>query len=33
MVESREVHGVNASEDLTKKIESLLGENSVIIEY
>ena len=33
MVESGEVHGVNASEDLTKKIESLLGENSVIIEY
>lgn len=33
IVQSRDVHGVSLSEDLTKMIESLLGEGSVFIEY
>jgi hypothetical protein len=32
-VEAGEISGVSLSEDLTKKIESLLGEDSVFIEY
>jgi len=33
VVEAGEISGVSLSEDLTKKIESLLGEDSVFIEY
>ncbi len=33
IVQSTEVQGVSLSEDLTSKIESLLGENSVFVEY
>jgi DNA polymerase-3 subunit alpha len=33
VVQSRDIQGVNPSEELTKDIENLLGENSVLIEY
>jgi DNA polymerase-3 subunit alpha len=33
VAESVEIKGVTPSEELTKNIESLLGENSVYIEY
>jgi len=33
VVQAGEVHGISLSEDLTRKIESLLGEDSVFIEY
>jgi hypothetical protein len=33
VVEAGEIAGVSLSEDLTRKIESLLGEDSVFIEY
>jgi DNA polymerase-3 subunit alpha len=33
LAQSIEVHGVSPSEELTKSVEQLLGENSVFIEY
>lgn len=33
VVQSMDIHGISLSEDITKRIESLLGEDSVIIEY
>jgi len=33
IVEAGEIPGIAISEDLTKKIENLLGEDSVFIEY
>jgi len=33
VVQSMDVHGISISEDITTRIESLLGEDSVLIEY
>ena len=33
VVQSMDVHGISLSEDITTRIESLLGEDSVLIEY
>jgi DNA polymerase-3 subunit alpha len=33
LAQSIEVHGVFPSEELTKSVERLLGENSVFVEY
>jgi hypothetical protein len=33
VAQSIEIRGVSPSEELAKSLESLLGENSVIIEY
>ncbi len=33
LVQSVEIQGVSPSEELTKSVENLLGEGSVIVEY
>jgi len=33
VVQSMDVHGISLSEDITTRIESLLGDDSVFIEY